>query len=227
MNIHKMHTTFRALGQRMGMQQIRAILPESIDTVLIQAINEKARSIVMSNSVTAFRDRVSIQDNSVVPINALRSLYKVEPIEIDVSADDNGIYHIPVEIDNVMFYTSFAIDYHNGRKRFTTRFVDGDKLDDTLNDYCSRASWDYPISSMYSDSDNKEVVEIHVDSVTRIPDFLYVRYIKEPVNVKWDSNLANCVDCDLPSYLHPEIVELAVSKYFKALGATAEPIATN
>lgn len=227
MNIHKMHTTFRALGQRMGMQQIRAILPESIDTVLIQAINEKARSIVMANSVTAFKDRVSIQDNSLVPINALRTLYKVEEIEIDVSADDNGVYRVPVFIDDVMFYTSFSIDYHNGRRRFSTRFIDGDKLDDTLNDYCGRASWDYPITSMYSDKDDKEVLEIHIDSTTKIPDFLYVRYIREPVTVKWDANLANCVDCDLPSYLHPEIVESAVSKYFKALGATVDPIATS
>lgn len=222
-----MHITFRALGQRMGMQQIRAILPESIDTVLIQAINEKARSIVMANGVTAFKDRVSVQDNSIAPINALRNLYKVEEVEIVNSADAFGIYHVPVAIDDLMFYTSFSLSYHNGKRKYGSRFIDGDKLEDTLNDYCSRASWDYPITSMYSEEDNSEVVEIHVDSSTKIPNNLYVRYIKNPALVKWSANIADCVDCDLPSYLHPEIVELAVSKYFKALGATVDPIATN
>ena len=41
MNIAEMHNVFRTLGQQMGMQLNRGILPESIDIYLNEAIIEK------------------------------------------------------------------------------------------------------------------------------------------------------------------------------------------
>ena len=77
MTIQEMHQTFRVFAQQMGMQLVRAILPEEIDVYLNTAIVEKTREVILSNTVTAFSDRVSVQDNSISPINYIRTLYKI------------------------------------------------------------------------------------------------------------------------------------------------------
>ena len=41
MTIQEMHQLFRVVGQQMGMQTIRAILPEEIDVFLNMAINDR------------------------------------------------------------------------------------------------------------------------------------------------------------------------------------------
>ena len=50
MNIQEMHNIFRTLGQQMGLQRIRGILPESIDVYINDAIIEKVRSVVIANT---------------------------------------------------------------------------------------------------------------------------------------------------------------------------------
>lgn len=227
MGIHEMHTYFRTLGQQVGMQLIRAILPESIDVFINQTIIEKSRNTVLSNVSTVFNDRVAIQDNSISPINALRTLYKKSNVDVTPVAG-NDYYKAIVGIDKtIMFYTSFGINYQNGKKHVGCRFIEGDKVYDTLRDYCNTASWDYPIVTMFVDDDGKEYLEIYINSTTKIPTTLEINYIELPKMVKWDSDTAKSVDCNLPEYIHNEIVELAVSKYFKSIGATTAPVTRN
>ena len=76
MTIQEMHVLFRTLGQAMGLQLVRAILPESIDTYLNDAIVDTVRKIVLSNSTMQFQDKVTIQNDTISPINAIRTLYK-------------------------------------------------------------------------------------------------------------------------------------------------------
>ena len=38
------------------------------------------------------------------------------------------------------------------------------------------------------------------------------------------SNEGNDVDCELPDYLHDEIVEMAVNKYFTSVGSTSKQV---
>lgn len=226
MNIIEMHNRFRTLGQQMGMQLIRAILPESIDVFLNEVINEKVRSLVITNTATQFGDRVAIQDNSISPINAIRTLYKSSPIAVTLPIVDNEYYDIPLEIQKVMYYTSFSVKYPN-IKRVGTRFIEGDKLDDTRRDYCNKESWDAPIVTMLYGNDNKEHVNLYIDSVSKVPAFLAVNYIELPATVKYDNNVNNQVSCNLPEYIHPEIVELAVDKFFKSVGYTTKQVARN
>lgn len=80
-----MHELFRVLGQQMGMQKVRAILPESIDVLLNTSIVHCVRQITNSNVTTNFGNIVAIQKNKVSVINALRTLYTER--EVNISYD--------------------------------------------------------------------------------------------------------------------------------------------
>lgn len=216
-----MHEMFRTVGQQVGMQDVRAILPESIDIFINIAIIEKARSIVMENTKTAFPNRVSIQNNFVSPINALRTLYKRKEITITDITKDVQLS----QLDNVFLYTSFAIRYDNNDSEYKCRFIDGDKLEETLNDVLNGASWDYPICSMFNGENNSEYLKVFINSNSHTPNAIIIKYIANPAVVKFSKNAAECINCDLPDYLHSEIVELAVSKFFKSVTATSQAIA--
>lgn len=216
-----MHEMFRTVGQQVGMQDVRAILPESIDIFINIAIIEKARSIVMENTKTAFPNRVSIQNNFVSPINALRTLYRRKEITITDITKDVKLS----QLDNVFLYTSFAIRYDNNDSEYKCRFIDGDKLEETLNDVLNGASWDYPICSMFNGENNSEYLKVFINSNSHTPNAIIIKYIANPAVVKFSKTAAECVNCDLPDYLHSEIVELAVSKFFKSVTATSQAIA--
>lgn len=216
-----MHEMFRTVGQQVGMQDVRAILPESIDIFINIAIIEKARSIVMENTKTAFPNRVSIQNNFVSPINALRTLYRRKEITITDITKDVQLS----QLDNVFLYTSFAIRYDNNDSEYKCRFIDGDKLEETLNDVLNGASWDYPICSMFNGENNSEYLKVFINSNSHTPNAIIIKYIANPAVVKFSKTAAECVNCDLPDYLHSEIVELAVSKFFKSVTATSQAIA--
>lgn len=216
-----MHEMFRTVGQQVGMQDVRAILPESIDIFINIAIIEKARSIVMENTKTAFPNRVSIQNNFVSPINALRTLYRRKEITITDITKDIQLS----QLDNVFLYTSFAIRYDNNDSEYKCRFIDGDKLEETLNDVLNGASWDYPICSMFNGENNSEYLKVFINSNSHTPNAIIIKYIANPAVVKFSKNAAECINCDLPDYLHSEIVELAVSKFFKSVTATSQAIA--
>ena len=216
-----MHEMFRTVGQQVGMQDVRAILPESIDIFINIAIIEKARSIVMENTKTAFPNRVSIQNNFVSPINALRTLYRRKEITITDITKDVQLS----QLDNVFLYTSFAIRYDNNDSEYKCRFIDGDKLEETLNDVLNGASWDYPICSMFNGENNSEYLKVFINSNSHTPNAIIIKYIANPAVVKFSKNAVECINCDLPDYLHSEIVELAVSKFFKSVTATSQAIA--
>ena len=220
MDISQMHEMFRTIGQQVGMQDVRAILPESIDIFINIAIIEKARSIVMENTKTAFPNRVSIQNNFVSPINALRTLYRRKEITITDITKDVQLS----QLDNVFLYTSFAIRYDNNDSEYKCRFIDGDKLEETLNDVLNGASWDYPICSMFNGENNSEYLKVFINSNSHTPNAIIIKYIANPAVVKFSKTAAECVNCDLPDYLHSEIVELAVSKFFKSVTATSQAI---
>lgn len=79
MNIAEMHVWFRQYAQQMGMQNVRAILPEQIDVLINTAISDTVNQLVREN-VGVRNDRVITDNAKVGQINALRSLYKVENI---------------------------------------------------------------------------------------------------------------------------------------------------
>lgn len=83
MNIAEMHVWFRQYGQQMGMQNVRAILPEQIDVLINTSISDVVNQLVREN-VGIRNDRVITDNSKIGQINALRSLYKVR--ELDMSS---------------------------------------------------------------------------------------------------------------------------------------------
>lgn len=219
MNIHEMHNRFRTIGQQMGMQLIRSILPESIDVFINQAINEKIRNILMTNTNTVFNDKVSIQDNKVSSINALRTLIS-KYTEIDIDSNLERVICHP-NINNVFVYTSFSVKYENDDKQYPCRLIDNDNLENTLNDFCNSASYEYPIVTFYNEDDTASF-EIFIGNDNKTINSFMITYIKNPTVVKWNDNIEECVNCDLPDYLHDEIVEIAVNKFISSVNVTSK-----
>ena len=85
MNIAEMHVWFRQYAQQMGMQNVRAILPEQIDVLINTSISDVVNQLVREN-VGVRNDRIVTDNVKLNQINALRSLYKVE--ELDMSSSD-------------------------------------------------------------------------------------------------------------------------------------------
>ncbi len=76
MNIPEMHVWFRQYAQQMGLQNVRAILPEQIDLVINTSITDIVNQIITQNIGTT-NDRIITDNSKIGQINALRSLYKV------------------------------------------------------------------------------------------------------------------------------------------------------
>ena len=79
MNISDMHVWFRQYAQQMGMQNVRAILPEQIDILINTSITDTVNQIIREN-VGITNDRVITDNSKIGQINALKHLYKVEEI---------------------------------------------------------------------------------------------------------------------------------------------------
>lgn len=81
MNIGQMHVMFRQFAQQMGMQNIRAILPEQIDLLLNTSIGDITNQLVRS-SVGITNDRIITDNSKIQQINSLRTLYKTQIVRI-------------------------------------------------------------------------------------------------------------------------------------------------
>lgn len=172
MNIQEMHNMFRTLGQQMGMQLIRGILPESIDIYINDVIIEKTQLELLNGVRTALQDSVNTQASTMSPINTFRTLYRSARYNIntdDVNPDtkkvsyyntDNGfhIINIPtvdsaITVDdqeykiNPMMFLGFSVEYDNTLRgnAVACRLIGSDVLETTLRDYCNGASKNSPI----------------------------------------------------------------------------------
>ena len=85
MTIEEMHVWFRQNAQQMGLQNVRAILPEQIDLLLNTSIYDTVNQIIQQN-IGITNDRVLTDNSKIGQINALRTLYKViiTPITLPV-----------------------------------------------------------------------------------------------------------------------------------------------
>ena len=245
MNIQEMHNTFRILGQQMGMQLNRGILPESIDVYINNAITEKVRTELFSGVHTALQESAGVQASTMSTINSLRTLYRNARIgnEFDIHAPaigethfmyayngTNG-YHVlnmptyafaesRYNIINPMMYLGFSVEYDDNSMGNPTscRLIGADVLETTLRDFCNGASKDSPIAVLLSSDKGKDQLHLHINSKNTVIQYLNIKYIKTPNIVKYDVDLDNCVNCDLPDYTHFDIVENAVIKFYKSLG---------
>lgn len=80
MDLTNMHIWFRQYAQQMGMQNVRAILPEQIDLVINTSIDDTVNQIIKEN-IGVSNDRIISDNSKIGQINALSTLYSV--VELD------------------------------------------------------------------------------------------------------------------------------------------------
>ena len=239
MTISEMHVGFRQYAQQMGMQNVRAILPEQIDNLINTAIKDTVDEVI-NNSVGTTNDRVITDNAKLANINALRTLYRVKiytPSE--TSSTINTYANSPYSVSSktifsseyVLDYVDFSIKYDLGDSKesrlFPIRIIDDSYLADVLNDWVLAPRMRTPVMVVYNDDasnagDTDSMFDIYIgdnDSIPSIASTAKIKsircsYIKAPKKVAYLSDVGGTnVDCDLPEQLQIPMLKHAVDLY--------------
>lgn len=248
MTIQEMHVMFRQYSQQMGIQNVRAILPEQIDLLINNSINDTINQIVTQN-IGITNDRVITDNSKLNQVNALKSLYKVWNGTVTFG-DSKTSYIISYELpllgfksagtylnDNVketsiqyIYIVDLSLDYIDTKNQFTTnifpiRIIDDMYLADVVNDFILHPTLRSPVATIHDNN-----IELYIDKADvrgsksnhtfkgLKPNKLRLSYIAKPAVVKFlDDVGGTSVDCDLPEYLHVDIVKHAVELYRTAV----------
>lgn len=264
MDISEMHQMFRQYAQQMGMQNVRAILPEQIDLLINNSISDTINQVITQN-IGITNDRVISDASKLNQINALKSLYKVWKGNISAATlkgkeKTNYIisFQLPLNCfklkengDNVytnesnyketdseseevvkkystisfLYVVDLSINYEKTNfvtNVFPVRIVDDQFVADVVNDFVLAPKMRSPVASIH---DN--LIELYIDKADNAPgndqpftfkgvsiNELRFSYIAKPAVVRFaeDVNGTN-VNCDLPEYMHVDIVKHAVELY--------------
>ena len=238
MNIAEMHVWFRQYAQQMGMQNVRAILPEQIDNLINTSIKDTIDEVVNRNVGTT-NDRVITDNAKLANINALRTLYRVKTVTINDPNTVKSYGHEPYSMKSsqigeaALYYVDFAIKYNLGdgvtSRLFPIRIVDDAYLADVLNDWVLAPRMRTPIMVVYKDDSSSATVEdskfdIYVgenetsgiSDIANTAKIASVRcsFIKKPNKVAYLSDIGGTnVDSDLPEQLQIPMLKHAVDLY--------------
>lgn len=263
MDISEMHKMFRQYAQQMGMQNVRAILPEQIDLLINNSISDTINQVITQN-IGVTNDRVISDASKLNQVNALKSLYKVwkgSIADVTIKGKEKTSYIISFQLpldcfklketgENVytneeqyveikgeqrvtknysiisfLYVVDLSINYNKTNfvtNVFPVRIVDDQFVADVVNDFVLAPKMRSPVASIH---DN--LIELYIDKADTKPENgqaftfngvsineLRLSYIAKPAVVRFaeDINGTN-VDCDLPEYMHVDIVKHAVGLY--------------
>ena len=247
MDISEMHKMFRQYAQQMGMQNVRAILPEQIDLLINNSISDTINQVITQN-IGITNDRVISDASKLNQINALKSLYKVwkgSISEATVKGKEKTNYIISFQLPLTNFKTTgsytddndsstainflYAVDLSINYKKtdfvtnvFPVRIIDDQFVADVVNDFVLAPKMRSPVASIH---DN--LIELYIDKSDAKPEDgqaftfrgvsineLRFSYIAKPAIVRFAEDVDGTnVDCDLPEYMHVDIVKHAVELY--------------
>lgn len=247
MDISEMHQMFRQYAQQMGMQNVRAILPEQIDLIINNSISDTINQVITQN-IGITNDRVISDASKLNQVNALKSLYKVwkcSIADVTIKGKEKTSYIISFQLPLNNFKTTgsytddgnsstaisflYIVDLSINYKKsdfvtnvFPVRIIDDQFVADVVNDFVLAPTMRSPVASIH---DN--LVELYIDKADAKPEDrqpftfkgvsineLRLSYIAKPAVVRFaeDVNGTN-VNCDLPEYMHVDIVKHAVELY--------------
>lgn len=243
MTIGEMHVWFRQYAQQMGMQNVRAILPEQIDLLINTSITDTVNQLIKDN-ISATNDRVITDNSKIGQINAFRTLYKVKEVSMNLLAppgvntpfkkgSESFIKRYYAKFADIkeqngedftyMFLVDFAINYNIGvgstaktTNWYPVRLIDDAFLADTLQDYVLKPRFRSPISVIYNDQ-----VDVYIDDEnsalanTLTPNKFRISYVAYPNKVLYAEDIegVDSVNCDLPPSMHVDILKHAVDLY--------------
>lgn len=158
MTAPEMHVMFRQYAQQMGMQNVRAILPEQIDLVLNTSQMDILNQIIKEN-ISSTNDRIITDNSKIGQINALRTLYKVSILNLapqgansngeTVSKENPAVLHFNKKnrnigllsnigsltdffIPNYLFIVDFSINY---KQVLNNKGYNGDSINDLVVEF--------------------------------------------------------------------------------------------
>lgn len=247
MDISEMHQMFRQYAQQMGMQNVRAILPEQIDLIINNSISDTINQVITQN-IGITNDRVINDASKLNQVNALKSLYKVwkgSIADVTIKGKEKTSYIISFQLPLNNFKTTgsytddgnsstaisflYVVDLSINYKKsdfitnvFPVRIVDDQFVADVVNDFVLAPTMRSPVASVH---DN--LVELYIDKADAKPENrqpftfkgvsineLRLSYIAKPAVVRFAEDInGNNVNCDLPEYMHVDIVKHAVELY--------------
>lgn len=271
MTTPEMHVWFRQYAQQMGMQNVRAILPEQIDILINTSITDTVNRIVAEN-IALTNDRIITDNSKLGQINALRTLYKSIAIdftnpEITKFPKPNSIIgKLVVNIDSLfttdeskyLFIDDFSINYKTAAKDkgftlndnakrvgiyeedgfetllYPVRLIENRYLADSLNDFVLKPRFRSPIGVVYKENTGS-VLELYIDKFFKnesnaytlkhnfLPYQLIINYVAKPAKVEYNEDMEiNSINCDLPEYMHVDIVKHAVDLYRMAIAGALQ-----
>lgn len=247
MDISEMHQMFRQYAQQMGMQNVRAILPEQIDLLINNSISDTVNQVITQN-IGITNDRVISDASKLNQVNALKSLYKVwkgSIADVTIKGKEKTSYIISFQLPLNNFKTTgtytddensstaisflYVVDLSINYKKsdfvtnvFPVRIVDDQFVADVVNDFVLAPTMRSPVASIH---DN--LVELYIDKADAKPENsqpftfkgvsineLRFSYIAKPAVVRFAEDVDGTnVNCDLPEYMHVDIVKHAVELY--------------
>lgn len=222
MKVEDILTMFKIQGQSKGLDSMRFISNEDIAVYINQAIVNKVRATVMQNAQSKFTDKVSMQDNPLASTNILRNLLMYRDVSVEDTLFGSKSGNIDLDV-KVMYYTSFDAVYEH--EVVSCRVVDYDKFYQHRNDYCNQASWRTPIITYLYNNDNLRILVEYKSKAfptSRELKTIRVAFVKQPN--EFTVNNLSFDYTELPDYVIPEIVEIAVNTYFRSIGATSQQV---
>jgi len=222
MKVEDILTMFKIQGQSKGLDSMRFISNEDIAVYINQAIVNKVRATVMQNAQSKFTDKVSMQDNPLASTNILRNLLMYRDVSVEDTLFGSKSGNIDLDV-KVMYYTSFDAVYEH--EVVSCRVVDYDKFYQHRNDYCNQASWRTPIVTYLYNNDNLRILVEYKSKAfptSRELKTVRVAFVKQPND--FTVNNLSFDYTELPDYVIPEIVEIAVNTYFRSIGATSQQV---
>lgn len=242
MTIAEMHVWFRQYAQQMGMQNVRAILPEQIDNLINTSTLDTIDEVINRNIGTT-NDRIITDNAKIANVNALRTLYKVKTITIQDNRNLTEYKNKPytfnsTELEEIpLYFVDFAIRYGDRAfdggniddieytRWFPIRIVDDSYLADILNDWVLAPRLRTPAMVIYADDtvgDSKFELYVGENEETSIKSIatrkwlgqIRCSYIKKPRQVAYLSDVGGLnVDSDLPEQLQIPMLKHAVDLY--------------
>ena len=242
MTISEMHVWFRQYAQQMGMQNVRAILPEQIDNLINTSTLDTVDEVINRNIGTK-NDRIITDNAKIANINALRTLYKVKTIIIKDGGNLTDYKNKPYTFnstelaDTPLYFVDFAIKYGDRpfdeenkndieyTRWFPIRIIDDSYLADILNDSVLAPRLRTPAMVIYADDivgDSKfelytgENEETSVKAIAASKWLGQIRcsYIKKPRQVAYLSDVGGTnINSDLPEQLQIPMLKHAVDLY--------------
>lgn len=247
MDISEMHKMFRQYTQQMGMQNVRAILPEQIDLFINNSISDTINQVINQN-IGITNDRVISDVSKLNQVNALKSLYKVwkgSIANVTIKGKEKTTYIISFQLPLNNFKTTgsytddgnsstaisflYMVDLSINYKKsdfitnvFPVRIVDDQFVADVLNDFVLAPTMRSPVASIHD-----SLIELYIDKADAKPEDrqpftfkgvsineLRLSYIAKPAVVRFAEDVDGTnVNCDLPEYMHVDIVKHAVELY--------------